>query len=64
MMEDQVYSKNVSWVNKLTKTNKQTNKQKTYAEAEEMAQCLRAMVVLPEEWGSIPSTYMAAQNCH
>ena len=29
----------------------------------DMAQCLTAMVVLPEDPGSIPSSHMAANNC-
>ena len=30
---------------------------------EQMAQRLRTLAVLPEDPGSIPSTYMAAHNC-
>jgi hypothetical protein len=35
----------------------------TSMEAGEMAQRLRALVVLPEDPGSIPSTHMAAHSC-
>jgi hypothetical protein len=32
--------------------------------AEETAERLKALAVLPEAPGSIPSTHMAAHNCH
>jgi hypothetical protein len=31
--------------------------------AEEMAQQYRALAVLLENWGSVPSTHMAVYNC-
>ena len=35
----------------------------TASSAGEMAQQLRALAVLPEDLGSIPSNHIAAQNC-
>jgi hypothetical protein len=46
----------------LTKTASNL-KNKLKLRAEEMAQWLRALAVLLENLGSIPSTHMAAHNC-
>ena len=53
----------VTGAEKLSVIKKKTkNKTKNQAGALEMAQWLGALVALPEDLGSIPSTYMAAQK--
>jgi len=45
------------------RTPMKTNNKCTKKQAGEMAQQLRALVALPEDQGSIPSTHRAAHNC-
>jgi hypothetical protein len=42
------------------KTNRKTNKQTSFGEAEEMAHGLRALAALAEDLGSVLSTYLVA----
>lgn len=44
-------------------TLSEKNNKKGISRAGEMAQRLRALVALPEDQGSIPSTYVTAHNC-